>query len=203
MSIFFLPTETWWSEGSKKCNDIWFISIFQLDFLGIFWFDLLHQDFNRIFLELSQINRLNLINRFGFSHQRVNRKLYKCREGIDWEVFILILVIKYWCPKTHWRFLVLSHLDIQNHVSTLVEVWFLPSLSQSKTNILNRRIGWKYVDFLPCKRNLMVRNFQKVLWILTYLDILTQFSRSFHVRFVASRCQSNFFGVITNQSIEQ
>ena len=35
------------------------------------------------FLELSQINRLNQFKRFGFSHQRVNRKLYNCREGID------------------------------------------------------------------------------------------------------------------------
>ena len=90
---------------------------------------------------------------FGFSHQRVNRKLYICREGIDWEVFNLILVIKYWCPKTHWRFLVLNHLDFQNHVSPLVEAWFLPSRSQSETNILIRRLGWKYVDFLPCNKN--------------------------------------------------
>ena len=78
----------------QRCYEFWFISIFYLNFLGIFRFDLLHQDFNRVFLELSKINRLNQINRFGFSHQRVNRKLYICREGIDWEVFNLILVLK-------------------------------------------------------------------------------------------------------------
>ena len=92
---------------------------------------------------------------FGFSHQRVTRKLYNCREEFVWEVFNLILVLKNWCPKTHWRFLFLNHLGFQNHVSPLVEAWFLPSRSQSETIILNRRLGWKYVDFLPCNRNLI------------------------------------------------
>ena len=92
---------------------------------------MLHQDFNRIFLEFSQIKRLSQINRFGSSH-RVNQKLYNCREGIDWEVFTLILVLNYWCPKRHWRFSVLNHLDFQNHISPLVEAWFLPSRSQSE-----------------------------------------------------------------------
>ena len=95
---------------------------------------------------------------------------------------------------------VFIHLGFQYHVSTLIEARFFLSRSQSETIILNRRLGWKYVDFLPCNRGLMVRNFHQNLWILAYLDILTQFSRSFHVRFVASRFQSNFFGVVTNQS---
>ena len=85
-----------------------------------------------IFSELSQINRLNQISWCGFSHQRVNRKLYNCREGFDWEVFNLILVLNFWCPKTHWSFLFLILLDFQNHVFPLVEGWFLPSRSQSK-----------------------------------------------------------------------
>ena len=97
---------------------------------------------------------------------------------------------------------VLNQLGFQNHVSPLVEAWFLPSRSQSETIILNRRLGWKYVDFLPCNGNLMIRRFQKVQWYLIHLDILTQFSRNFLVRFVASRFQLNFFGVVTNQSIK-
>ena len=88
---------------------------------------------------------------------------------------------------------VLDHLGFQNHVSTLVEAWFLPSRSQSERNNLSRRLGWKDVDFLPCNRNLLVRKFQKVQGALIYLDVLTQFSRNFQVQFVASRFQSTFF----------
>ena len=203
MSIFFLATETWLSESSRSFYEFWLISRFQLNFLGIFMFDLLHQDFNRVFLELSQINRLNQINRFSFSHQRVDRKLDNCREGIDWEVSNLILLLKYWCPRTHWRFLFLNHLDFHNHVSPLVEAWFLPSWSQSGRNSLGRRLGWNDVDYLPCNRNLMVGKFQKFSWTLAYLDIITQFSRNFQVRFVASRFQSSIFGVFTNQSVKK
>ena len=68
---------------------------------------------------------------------------------------------------------------------------------------MSRRLLSKDVDFLPCNRNLTVRKFQKFLWILAYLDVLSQFPRSFQVRFVASRFHSNFFGVVTNQSIKK
>ena len=69
MSIFFLATETWWSESSRSFFELWLISIFKLNYLGSFRFDLLHQDFNRIFLELSQINRLKS-SRFFLLHQK-------------------------------------------------------------------------------------------------------------------------------------
>ena len=103
---FFVASESWLYQSSKNWFSYWVDWNCKLDILRSY--------------------------PFGFSHRRVSRKLYDCREGFDWEVFKLILVLKYWCPKTHLMLLILNHLDFQNHVSPLVEAWFFPSRSQSK-----------------------------------------------------------------------
>ena len=57
-----------------------------------------------------------------------------------------ILASKSCCPKTHRRFLVLNHLDFQNHVSPLVEGGSLPSRSQSDSFKF-----WQNFNFTFCR----------------------------------------------------
>ena len=71
MSIFFLATETCWCERSKSCYAIWFVSLFKFNFLPNFRFQLLHQDPNWLFMELSWINRLKS-SRFSLLHQNLD-----------------------------------------------------------------------------------------------------------------------------------
>ena len=66
--FFFLATETYWCERSKKCYAIWFISLFKINFLRNFRFQLLHQDPNWLFMEFSKTNRLKS-SRFSLLHQ--------------------------------------------------------------------------------------------------------------------------------------
>ena len=106
VGFFVVASETWLYQSSKNWFSYWVDWIFKLDILHSY--------------------------PFGFSHQRVSQKLCNCREGIDYKIFHLIPVLKYWCPKTHWKYLALNHLDFQNLVSPLVGAWFLPSRSQSR-----------------------------------------------------------------------
>ena len=110
----------------------------------------------------------------------------------SFEKFLLWFLYQNFDVRKRTEVCVLNHLGFQNHVSTLVEAWFLPSRSQSEKNNLSRRLGWKDVDLLPCNRNLMVRKLQNFLWTLADLDIITQFPRNFQVWFVASRFHSIF-----------
>ena len=66
---FFVASETWLYQSSKNWFSYWVDWIFKLDILRSY--------------------------PFGFSHQRVSRKLYNCREGLVWEVLNLILVAKF------------------------------------------------------------------------------------------------------------
>ena len=108
---FFVASETWLKQSSKNWFSYWVDWIFKLDILRSY--------------------------PFRFSHQSVSRKPYSGSAGFDWESFNLIPVSKYWCAKTHWRYLVLNHLDFQNDVSPLIEAWFLPSRSRSKDSFLS------------------------------------------------------------------
>ena len=195
MSIFFLPTETDCPKvpkGARKFDLSRYSNSIFSEFSGsicciktsieIFW---------SCHKSIDYIKSSGLVSPINVSIE--SSKFVEKKRKIDWEIFNLILVLKYWCPKTHWRFLVLNHLAFQNHVSPLVEAWYLPSRFQSERNNLSRRLGWKDVDFLPCNRNLMVRKLQNILWTLADIDIITQFSRKFQVWFVASRFHSIFF----------
>ena len=154
------------------------------------------------FLKLSQINRLNQISRFGFSHQRVNRKLYNCREGIDWEVFNLIHVSKFWCPRTHWRLCFFNHVGFQNHVSTLVEARNFPSRSQSKNISFEQTFRLKRCRFSSLQQKPDDPKVPKVSMNFG----LSLFSNSFFSESSSSNCSIktsiDFFGVVTNQSIK-
>ena len=46
LSRFFLATETWWSENSQRCYYFSFNSMFKLNFIQIYIFDLFHHDPN-------------------------------------------------------------------------------------------------------------------------------------------------------------
>ena len=71
MSIFFLATEICWSERYKSCYAIWFVSLFKINFLRNFRFQLLHQDPNWFFMKLSQISRLKSSRSF-LLHQNLD-----------------------------------------------------------------------------------------------------------------------------------
>ena len=103
-----------------------------------------------------------------------------------------ILASKSCCPKTHRRFLVLNHLDFQNHVSPLVEGGSLPSRSQSDLSNSGKTLISLFVDFLVGIRKLIVWKLQKLLWNLINLYIQAQISAQFQVRFVAWTSQLKF-----------
>ena len=175
---FFVPSETWLYQSSKNWFSYWV-------------------DWNC---------KLNILRSypFGFSHQRVSRKLYDCREGLDWDVFKMILVLKFWCPKTHSMFLFLNHLDFQNHVSPLVEAWFLPSRSQSKRFSFEQTFWLERCRFSSLQQKPdgpKVPEFSMKFSLSRHPNsIFSEFS------FSGSNCRIktsiDFFKVVTNQSIK-
>ena len=172
---FFVASETWLYQSSKNWFSYWVDWNCKLDIMRSYT--------------------------FGFSHQRVSRKLYDCREGFDWEVFKLILVLKYWCPKTHWKLSILNHLDFQNHVSPLVEAWFFPSRSQSKRFSFEQTFRLERSRYSSLQQKPEGPKVPKVSMNFS----LSRYPNSIFSEFSGSNCSIktsiDIFRVVTNQSI--
>ena len=89
--------------------------------------------------------------RLGFSHQRVNWELYNCKGGFRWEVFLLILALGFWCPRTHWRFCFESP-RLSKSCFSLVDFCSLPSRSQSKKFNFGQKFRLKRCRFFPLQK---------------------------------------------------
>ena len=124
----FLASESWFYRSSTNWFWRWLKLIFKLDIL--------------------------CSSRFGFSQQQFNQKLYSCRGGLGGEDFYFFLASKSCCPKTHWRFLVWNHFDLQKNVSPSVEGRFLPLWSQSKEFIFEQSFRWKNCRFSSLQQQL-------------------------------------------------
>ena len=102
---------------------------------------------------------------------------------------ILILALNFWCPKAYWRFcfelnrLSKSNFSVNRAVIFSIAVWI------EKIRFWTDFKVEKMSNFLLATATWWRKMFQKVLWILIYLDIQTPLSRKFQVRFVASRFQ--------------
>ena len=137
---------------------------------------------------------------FSFSNQRVNRKSTVKEENSIEKFFILSLASKSICPKTHWRFLVLNHLHLQNHVSLQLEACSLPSRPQWKVFNFRQTFTLKSCRICFWQQKPDSLNIPKAELNLIYLYMQAQFSAQLQVWFVAWRSQSIFSAVVTSQS---
>ena len=170
----FLASESWLYQSSIIWILWWFNTIVNLDILCSYW--------------------------FSFSNQRVNRKSTVKEENSIEKFFILSLASKSICPKTHWRFLVLNHLHLQNHVSLQLEACSLPSRPQWKVFNFRQTFTLKSCRICFWQQKPDSLNIPKAELNLIYLYMQAQFSAQLQVWFVAWRSQSIFSAVVTSQS---
>ena len=145
MLILFLATETWWSETSRRLLmsldvqtqfspklQVWFfpsrsqsipLELWQISRMKTTPLCSLHQNPDCTKVPKTDFHdnlnfKLDFLcsRQFGFYHQHVDRKLYSYEGEFDWKVFVWILASISWCPKMHWRFLVLNYFAFQNQV---------------------------------------------------------------------------------------
>ena len=116
------------------------------------------------------------------------------------EFFNLILALKWWCPETHWRFLVLNNIDFQINVSPVVEAWFHPSRYYSEVFNFWQTSRLKSCQLFSLQQKPDGRKNPKGAM---FFD-LTRWSNSVFSEATGSiswiKTPSDFFVIVTNQS---
>ena len=138
MSIFFLATETWFGFLLHQKRD---------------WNKVPKTDFHTELTETSNLIFCVATRFVSPIKVSVGSPTVVVQDSI--EKVLIWFLYQIFDVQERTECCVLNQLGFQHPVSPLVEAWFLPSRSQSETIILTRRLGWKYVDFVPCNRNLI------------------------------------------------